>query len=142
MRTVPISHTITTNKIDIWNCTDRVEKTEFSPSISVLKNSACEYRKDLVKELFEQEIKNIPESLCVDGKNGVELHHGSKPEITKRFHSPTSVVLPYELEAKSSIVIEMSPLIKAKAFATHTGSQFWRVFSSGLLRSHEIRNEL
>ena len=106
LRKVPISHTITTNKIDIWNCTDRIEKTEFSPSISVLKkmNSACEYRKDLAKELFEQEINNIPQSLCVDGKNGIELYHGSKSEITKRFHSPTSVVLPYELEAKSSIV--------------------------------------
>ena len=120
LRNVPISHTITTNKIDMWNCTDRVEKIEFSPSISVLKkmNSVCEYRKDLTKELFEQEINNIPKSLCIDGKHGIELYHGSKSEITKRFHSPTSVVLPYELEAKSSIVIEMSPLIKAKAFAT------------------------
>ena len=145
LRNVPISHTITTNEIDIWNCTNRVEKIEFCPLISVLKkmNSACEYRKDLVKELFEQEVNNIPQSLCVDGKNGIELYHGSKSEITKRFHSPTSVVLPYELEARSSIVIEMSPLIKAKTFATHTGSLAnFRVFSSGLLRSHEIRNEL
>ena len=49
LRNVPISHTITTNKIDIWYCIDRVEKVEFSPSISVLNkmNSACEYRKDL-----------------------------------------------------------------------------------------------
>ena len=124
LRNVPISHTITTNKIDIWNCTDRVEKIEFSPSISVLKkmNSACEYRKDLAKELFEQEINNILQSLCIDGKNGIDLYHGSKSEIAKRFHSPTSVVLPYELEAKSSIVTEMSPLIKVKTFATHTGS--------------------
>ena len=124
LRNVPISHTITTNKIDIWNCTDRVDKTEFSPSISVLKKtiSACEYRKDLAKESFEQDINNISQSLCVYGKNGIELYHGSKYEITKRFHSSTSVLLPYELEATSSIVIEMSPLIKAEAFATHTGS--------------------
>ena len=89
LRNVPISHTITTNKIDIWNCTNRVEKIQFSPSISVLKkmNSTCEYRKDLAKEFFEQEINNIPQSLCVDGKNGIELYHGSKSEITKRFHS-------------------------------------------------------
>ena len=86
-------------------------------------NSACEYRKDLAKELFQQKINNIPQSLCVDGKNGIELYHGSKSEFTKRFHSPTFVVvLPHELEAKSSIIIEMLPLIKAKAFATHTGS--------------------
>ena len=100
-------------------------------------NSACEYWKDLANKLFEQEINNIPQSLCVDGKNGIELYHSSKSEITKRFQSPTSVVLPYELEAKSSNVIEMSPLIKAKAFAIRTG-----VFSSGLLRSYETRNEL
>ena len=67
-------------------------------------NSACEYRKDLTKKLFEQEINNIPQSLCVDGKNGIEFYHGSKFEITKQFHSPTSVVLPYQLEATSSIV--------------------------------------
>ena len=124
LRNVPISHKITTNKIDIWNCTDRLEKIEFSPSISVLKkmNSACEYRKDLAKELFEQEINNVPQTFCIDGNNGIELYNGSESEITERFHSPTSLVLPYELQAKSSIVIEMSPLIKAKVFATHTGS--------------------
>ena len=124
LRNVLISHAITTSKIDIWNCTNKVEKTESSPSISVLKkmNSACEYRKDLAKELFEQEINNIPQTLCLDGKNGIELYHGSKSEITKPFHFQTSVALPYELEAKSSIVIGISPLIKAKAFATHTGS--------------------
>ena len=124
LRNVLISHAITTSKIDIWNCTNKVEKTESSPSISVLKkmNSACEYRKDLAKELFEQEINNIPQALCLDGTNGIELYHGSKSEITKPFHFQTSVALPYELEAKSSIVIGISPLIKAKAFATHTGS--------------------
>ena len=31
-------------------------------------------------------------------------------------------MLPYDQERKSAIVMEMSPLIKAKAFATHTGS--------------------
>ena len=91
----------------------------------------------MANKLFEQEINNIPQSLCVDGKNGIELYHSSKSEITKRFQSPTSVVLPYELEAKFPNVIEMSPLIKAKAFAIRTG-----VFSSGLLRSYETRNEL
>ena len=55
-------------------------------------NSACEYRKDLTKKLFEQEINNITQSLCVDGKNGIEFYHGSKFGIAKQFHSPTSVV--------------------------------------------------
>ena len=31
-------------------------------------------------------------------------------------------MLPQDKEGKSAIVIEMSPLIKAKAFATHDGS--------------------
>ena len=48
------------------------------------------------------------------------MYHGAKSEITKRFNSATSVVLPLDGECKSAIVIEMSPLIRAKAFATHT----------------------
>ena len=31
-------------------------------------------------------------------------------------------MLPHDQEGKSAIVVEMSPLIRAKAFATHTGS--------------------
>ena len=41
-------------------------------------NSDGEYRKDLANELFEQEINNILQSLCVDGKNSIESYHGSK----------------------------------------------------------------
>ena len=89
-------------------------------------NSACEHRKTMAEELFEHEINNIPQSLCKDGKKGIELYHGSKAEITKRLNSPytlpTSVMLPHDQEGKSAIVAEMSPLIRAKAFATHTGS--------------------
>ena len=70
--------------------------------------------------LFEHEILDIPQSLCVDGTNGIEMYHGSKADIVKRFR--TSVMLPQDLNGKSSIVIEMSPLIRAKAFATHSGS--------------------
>ena len=31
-------------------------------------------------------------------------------------------MLPHEQEGTSAIVVQMSPLIRAKAFATHTGS--------------------
>ena len=122
---VPISQKITLNKIEIWNHTDTGQlkcKVEFSPSKSALKkmNSACEHRKTMAEELFEHEINNIPQSLWKDDKKG------SKAEITKRFNSPctlsTSVMLPQDQEGKSAIVVEMSPLIRAKAFATHTGS--------------------
>ena len=85
-------------------------------------NSVLEHRKTVAEELFEHEIKNISQSLCKDGKNGIELHHGIKAKITKRFNSPTSVMLPHDQEGDSSIVVKMSSLITAKAFATHTCS--------------------
>ena len=50
----------------------------------------------MAEELFEQEINNIPQSLCKDGKNGIELHHDLKAEINKWFNSPTSVMLPHD----------------------------------------------
>ena len=76
----------------------------------------------MAEELFEQEINNIPQRLCKDGKNGIELYHDLKAGITKRFNSPASVILPHDQECKPAIVVEMSPLIRAKAFATHAGS--------------------
>ena len=76
----------------------------------------------MAEELFEQEINNIPQSLCKDGKNGIELYLDLKAEITKRFNSPTSVMLPHGQEGKPAIVVEMSPLIRDKAFAIHAGS--------------------
>ena len=70
-------------------------------------NSACEHRKTMAEELFEYEINNIPQSLCKDRKNGIELYHDSKAEITKRFISPTSLVLPPDQEGKSAIAVEI-----------------------------------
>ena len=124
---VPISQKITLNKIEIWNHTDAGQlkcKVEFSPSKSALKkmNSACEHRKTMAEQLFGHVINNIPQTLCKDGKNGIELCHGSKAEISKRFNSPTSMMLPHDQEGKSVILVEMAPLIRAKTFATHTGS--------------------
>ena len=70
----------------------------------------------MAEELFEHEINNTPQSLCKDGKNGIELYHDLKAEITKRFNSPASVMLPHDQEGKPAIVVEMSPLTRAKAF--------------------------
>ena len=52
-------------------------------------------RETIVEELIKHEINNIPQSLCKDSKNSIELYHGSKAEITKRFNSLTSVMLPH-----------------------------------------------
>ena len=122
---VSISQTISTNKIDIWDCSEKVEKVEFCPTKSVLKkmNAACESRKIQAEEVFQIEINNILQSLCAVGKKGgIDLYHGNKTGITKRFPSPISVAPLYDSESKSSIVIEMSPLIKAKAFSTQSST--------------------
>ena len=78
-------------------------------------NSCCEHRKTIAEELLEHDTKNIPQSLCKDGKNDIELYHDLKAEITKWFNSPTFVMLPYDQEGKPVIVVEMSPLIRAEA---------------------------
>ena len=115
----PISQKIALNKIEIWNHTDAGQlkcKAEFSPSKSALKkmNSACERRKTMVEELFEHETNNILQSLCKGGKTGIELRHSSKAEITKRFDSPMSVVLPHDQKSKSAIIAEISPITELK----------------------------
>ena len=50
------------------------------------------------------------------------MYHGSKPEITGRFNSLTSMVLPHDHKGKSDIVVEMSPITRTKVFPAHTGS--------------------
>ena len=121
---VPISQPIKMNKFDIWVCSDRRDAPKFSPSHGELKkmNSACESRRDLAKELFQNEINNIPQSLCSISKKGIELFHGSKCGITKRFPNPTTTAPEYDACAKSSIVLEMSPIIKARAFSIQTSN--------------------
>ena len=122
---VPISQTISTNKFDIWDCSEKVDKVEFSPTKATLKkmNAACESRKIQAGEVFQNEINNIPQSLSVIGKKGgIDLYHGNKSDITKRFPSPISFSPVHDPESQSSIVVEMSPLIRAKAFVTHTGN--------------------
>ena len=107
--------------MEIWNLTDTGQLKyidEFSPCKSALKkmNSGCQHRKTIVEELFEHDTNNIPQSLSKDAKNGIELYHNLKAEITKWFNSPSFVMLPYDQEGKPAIVVEMSPLIRAKAF--------------------------
>ena len=76
----------------------------------------------MVEELFEHDIKNIPQSLYKDGKKSIELYHGSKAEITKRFNWPTSVMLPHDQQGKPAIAVEMPSLIRAKVFVTRPRS--------------------
>ena len=54
--------------------------------------------------------------------NYITRHYIAKNYNTKWFNSPTFKRLPHEQEGKSAILEEMSPFIRAKAFAIHTGS--------------------
>ena len=85
-------------------------------------NAACENRKVQAEAVFQHEINNLPQSFCAVGKKGIELYHGSKSDITKRFPSPISVAPEHDQESKSPIILEMSPLIRAKAFSSQSSS--------------------
>ena len=110
---VPISQKITLNKIEIWNNTDTGQlkfKVEFSLSNSAVKkiNSPCKHKKTMMNCLNMK----LTISLSKDGKNGTKLHHGLKAEVTKWFNSLTSLMLPYDQEGESDILVEMSPTIR------------------------------
>ena len=100
---------------------DKVDTIKPLSSKYVLKkmNSAYESRRTLAKDLFQHEINNIPQSVCVIDNEVIELFHGSNSGITKRFLSRTSTSS-NDQEAKSAIVFEMSPIMKVKAHSTET----------------------
>ena len=110
--TTSVCETIECNMYDLWNeSPSKKEKVQHTPSKSILNKmkSACEHRPDMALELFENEIMNIPQSLTPDG---VSLYHGTKADIAKRFESEENIP---EKEGKSAIILEMSPIIRAKA---------------------------
>ena len=113
---VSVCETIVKNKYDIWNTTKSTKNIQFTPTKSVLNKmrSACEHRSVMAEKLFEHEILNVPQSLSTDG---VSLYHGSKSDIAKRLQTYSQETIPGR-ECNSAIVIEMSPIIRAKAFSS------------------------
>ena len=75
--------------------------------------SACEHRPDLAKAIFSNEIMNVPQSLCKDTES---MFHGAKSETTKRLTDAVVDSIPKGV-GKSAIIIEMSPLIRAKSLS-------------------------
>ena len=73
--------------------------------------SACEHRPDLAKAIFSNEIMNVPQSLCKDTES---MFHGAKSETTKRLTDAVVDSIPKGV-GKSAIIIETSPLIRAKS---------------------------
>ena len=74
-----------------------------------MKN-VCEHRPEISKIIFGNERLNVPQSL---GKSYNTMYHGSKYELTKEF-SKYSINKVIKNAEKSAIIIEMSPLIRAK----------------------------
>ena len=72
--------------------------------------NVCEHRPEISKIIFGNERLNVPQSL---GKSYNTMYHGSKYELTKEF-SKYSINKVIKNAEKSAIIIEMSPLIRAK----------------------------
>ena len=109
---VSICDTITSNDFDLWDeSPTKKAKLPYVPSKSALNKmkSACDNRSDLALELFGNEVMDIPLSLTPDG---ISLYHGTKSYITKRLQSQENIP---EHTHKSALVLEMSPMIRAKS---------------------------
>ena len=115
--TVSVCETIKSNDFELWSeSTSKKDKVPYMPSKSVLNKmkSACEYRSNMALELFDGEVMNVPQSLTPDG---VSLYHGTKSDITKRFDYQEGIP---EQGGKSALVLEMSPIIRAKSCSSGT----------------------
>ena len=84
----------------------------FTPSNSEITKmrNACEHKPEIAKIVLGNEILNAPQSL---DKNYNTMYHGWKSESAKRFSKYSINEIPKNAE-KSAIIIEMSPLIRAK----------------------------
>ena len=77
--------------------------------------SACEHRLEMAEKVFSNEIMDVPQSLA---KTSVSEFHGKKSEITKRFIESSLSCLPIAANPmKTAIIVEMSPIIRAKCLS-------------------------
>ena len=82
--------------------------------------SAYEHRSGMAKMLFDQEILNVPQCLSTDG---VSMFHGSKSDIAKRLTTYSYLSISSRV-CDSAMIIEMSPIIRAKAFSSSGAACF------------------
>ena len=72
--------------------------------------NACEHRPEIAKIVLGNEILNVPQTLV---KSYTTMYYDSKSELTKQFSKYSINEIPKNAE-KSAVIIEMSPLIRAK----------------------------
>ena len=111
-------------------------KVEFFQFKSTLKkiNQHINTEKLWLKSCLKMKL-TISLKACTKMAKSIELYHGSKAEITKGPNWPTFVMLPHDQWGKSVIVVKPPPLIRFKAFATHTGSLINLVFDQYFKKS-------
>ena len=108
----PISETIHKNNFKIWDFNETDNEKSFAPTNSTINKmrSACEHRPELAENVFRYEILDVAHSLA---KTSITAYHGKKSDITKRL-SPFSFQYLPNSESNSAIILEMSPMIRAK----------------------------
>ena len=109
---VPIDSTITSNNFKLpdklYVKSSKKDPTLTAFMISKLR-SAYRFRTHLAVSLFSSEIFGYAKSIASDS---LTLYHGTKSDILKRMKLSSKWIIPND---KSSIVIELSPIIKAKS---------------------------
>ena len=106
-----ISETIHNNNFKVWDLSEEETAKPFRPTNTTINKmrSACEHRSDLAETVFKYEILDVPQSLA---KTSLTQYKGKKSDITNRFSSSFQN-MPND-ESDSAIIIEMSPVIRAK----------------------------
>ena len=109
---VSICETIPQNNFCIWDFKKHEPEQPFLPNHSTANKmrSACEYRPEKAKEVFQHEIFGVAQSLSISSQS---MYHGSKSDVCKRLVAFRKQRVP-PTESKSVIIIEMSPVIRAK----------------------------
>ena len=84
--------------------------SDINTLLSGLPINPCEHRPELAENVFRDEILDVAHSLA---KTSITAYHGQKSDITKRL-SPFSFQYLPNSESNSAIILEMSPMIRAK----------------------------
>ena len=129
------------NKVNLWQDDDNKKYTPPDSNVLNKIRSAASHRKQPTKEVFNHELFGFPQSLS---KCGIDLYHGSKSDLLKKFERFTVDNFEYA-NRKSAVVIDKAHLIYGKAFAdldTFADFAFTLYFQVKLIRQSFERWDL